>query len=422
MDLKNSFVIILLCGWLLKFVLDQILEYVDYRFRSKNGKLVPEELKGFINEEDLSKTVEYENFNYKFYLISKPLIICFELALLFAGFYPFLYEKLILVFKSDFLILFFFMILTSLADGIFSLPFEIYDEFKIEKKFGFSTTTKKTFAADKIKEFFVNLIILVPLLFAAIFILDKCSSFWWILLGLIYVGFSLLLSVIYPMFIAPVFNKFTPLPEGELKTRLENLLKECDFKSSGLFIMDASKRSNHSNAYFTGFGKSKRVVLYDTLVNQLTPEEIEAVLAHELGHYKYHHITKKLLTVIPLVFVFLFVISKFILNENFYAGFNFPVPQEIPPSLKIIGIMLLTMVFKGFGILISPVSNFFSRKDEFQADAFSKKLCKTEKPLVQALIKLNKENLSEVQVPKIYSIFNYNHPPLLERIRNLSKN
>ena len=185
--------------------------------------------------------------------------------------------------------------------------------------------------------------------------------------------------------------------------------------------MDASRRSGHSNAYFTGFGKAKRVVLYDTLIEQLTPEEIEAVLGHELGHYKHHHILKKMLFMIPAVFVTLFVISLLIKLPFLYEGFGFVVPQEIPYQLMFIGTFLIALTFGNWSTLLTPIANFFSRHDEFQADAFAKQICGNGEALCTALIKLNKENLSEIQVPKIYSIFYYNHPPLLERIAALRK-
>jgi len=263
-------------------------------------------------------------------------------------------------------------------------------------------------------------VIMAPLLLVMIGLFKYASDWWWILLGCVYFVFSLAISVIYPIFIAPIFNKFTPLEDGELKTRLEELLKKCGFKASGLFVMDASRRSGHSNAYFTGFGKSKRVVLYDTLIDQLTTDEIEAVLGHELGHYKHHHILKKLILMIPAVFAVLFAVSFLVKLPLLYTGFGFNfIVENVPYQMMFIGIFLLSLVFGEWGRILSPIMNALSRHDEFQADAFAKKICGTGEHLCTALIKLNKENLSEIQVPKIYSVFNYNHPPLLERISAL---
>ena len=303
-----------------------------------------------------------------------------------------------------------FLILGGIPGALLSLPFALYSEFGIEKHFGFSNMTLGMW---------INMLIMIPLLLAMIGLFKYASDWWWILLGCIYFAFSIGISIIYPIFIAPIFNKFTPLEEGELKTRLEELLKKCGFKASGLFVMDASRRSGHSNAYFTGFGKSKRVVLYDTLIEQLSVDEIEAVLGHELGHYKHHHILKKMILMIPAVFVVLFVISMLVKLPSLYSGFGFVDVEVVPYQMMFIGIFLMSLVFGEWGILLNPIMNFMSRRDEFQADAFAKKICGTGEPLCTALIKLNKENLSEIQVPKIYSVFNYNHPPLLERIAAL---
>ena len=180
--------------------------------------------------------------------------------------------------------------------------------------------------------------------------------------------------------------------------------------------MDAQKRSNHSNAYFTGLGKNKRIVLYDTLVNQLTTEEVVAVLAHELGHCKHHHITKRMVITVPLIFAALFAVGVLIKNDSLYAGFGFD-PEKGFAALKFVGMFLLGLSFGGFDTIASLISNASSRRDEFQADRYSRDMCGSGTPLSTALIKLNKENLSEIVPPKIYSVFNYSHPPLLERIR-----
>ena len=195
-------------------------------------------------------------------------------------------------------------------------------------------------------------------------------------------------------------------------------MERTGFKSSGVFIMDASKRSKHSNAYFTGFGKTKRVVLYDTLVEQLSVDEVGAVLAHELGHYKKHHIVKRFAVTIPLVYIVLFAAARLTSCEALYSGFGFSYDVALP-YMKFIALFLLSEVFGGYGIFVRLVSNFFSRKDEYEADAYAKKLCGSGKPLSSALIALNRENKGEVRTAKIYSAFTYSHPTLLERLRAL---
>ena len=419
MDARNIFVLIFLAGTFFSLILEMILELTDFSFRKKHGRQIPEILKDHLDSETLNKTCLYEDAKFKLWIPSILLEVLLSLYLVFSGFYPVLFERIWLWTSNSFFAAFIFLILAGIPGAILSLPFALYSEFGIEKQFGFSNMTFGMWLGDEIKGFIINLVVLAPLLLAMTGLFKYASDWWWILLGCIYLLFSLAISIIYPLFIAPIFNKFTPLEDGELKTRLEELLKKCGFKASGLFVMDASRRSGHSNAYFTGFGKSKRVVLYDTLIEQLTPSEIEAVLGHELGHYKHHHILKKMIFMIPLVFISLFLASCLIKLPLLYSGFGFPNVEVVPYQMMFAGVFLLSIVFSEWSCIFAPIMNFFSRKDEFQADAFSKKICGTGESLCTALIKLNKENLSEIQVPKIYSLFNYNHPPLLERIEAL---
>ncbi|MBQ5570267.1 MAG: M48 family metallopeptidase, partial [Treponema sp.] len=296
---------------------------------------------------------------------------------------------------------------------------------------------------DQLKSLVIGLVLGVPLILVAVALMNHIEH-WWFFLGSVYIAFSLAVSYIYPVLIAPVFNKFTPLEDGELRERLFALLEKCGFKASGIFVMDASRRSSHSNAYFTGFGKNKRIVLYDTLLKQLTTDEIEAVLGHELGHFKKHHIIKRMCVMFPLIFAFLFAAWLLIKIPSLYSGFGFTgntgsttlsanntgitlatgstatifeEGKSIPATLQYVGIYLLSLIFGGFGPIFSLISNTFSRRDEFEADKFAVTTCAEREALVSALIKLNKENLSQIQVPTIYSIFNYSHPPLLERIK-----
>lgn len=419
MVLSNIFVIIFLAGALLQFALNQFLEYVDYKHRAKHGREIPEELTGHIDAETLEKTCRYEDAKYFFWIPKNITSLIVSLVLLFSGFYPFVFEGLWNWCGRPFVSVFLFLIITSIPSEVIDIPFALYKEFKLEKKFGFSTMTLKLWLLDELKGIIVNLIIMVPLIYIMVALFEHCQNWWWLLLGTVYVVFSLGISIIYPLFIAPLFNKFEPLEQGELRSKLEVLLEKCGFKAEGLFVMDASKRSRHSNAYFTGFGKSKRVVLYDTLIAQLTPEEIESVLGHELGHYKHHHIVKRLAVMIPLIFAVLFAINLMINNAALYEGFGFNVSNGVLPHMHSIGLFFLMIVFGGYGDLLGPVTNYFSRRDEFQADAFAKKVCGTGEHIITGLVKLNKENLSEITPPAIYSIFNYSHPPLLERIRAL---
>lgn len=437
MQFTNIFVILFLAGTGFNFVVNELLEYIDYRHRVKEGCKVPKELFGYMDSKLLKKTCEYENEKYFLFIPRHVAGFILTLVLVLSGFYVMLFNRLFYSFGSIYITALLFFFLATLPSSILSVPFDLYGEFCIEKKYGFSNMTLKMWLIDQVKSLIISLIIGIPLLMVAVFLLLYASSFWWILLGAVYVSFSLVLSFVYPIWIAPLFNKFTPIEDSLLKARLEELLKKTGFESKGIFMMDASKRSRHSNAYFTGFGKNKRVVLYDTLVQQLSVDEIEAVLAHELGHCMHHHIIKRMCFMIPFIFIILFVTSCLVKIPALYTGFGFApetaitvldggtTVEHVLPYIQFIGIFLLSLVFEGFSILFSFFTNLFSRRDEFQADRYSAEVCSPSevntRPLVTALIKLNKENLSEVTPPKIYSMIYYSHPPLLERVRALQK-
>lgn len=419
MNFSNIFVLLFLGGVFFGFILDMVLERVDFSFRKKHGREIPESIKDYVDSATLEKICLYEDSKYRLWVPSSIFETLLVLYLVFCGFYPALLNKIWFWTDNSFFAILLFVVLGGIPGILLSVPFALYSEFGIEKRFGFSNMTFGMWLGDTVKGFLVNMVIMSPLFLVMTALFKYAAGWWWILLGCVYFVFSMAVSLIYPILIAPIFNKFTPLEDGELKSRLEELLRKRGFKAGGLFVMDASRRSGHSNAYFTGFGKSKRVVLYDTLIRQLDSEEIEAVLGHELGHYKHHHILKKMLFLVPMVFVFLFAVSFLVRLPYFYEGFGFIVGEEVSYKMMPVGMFLLLLVFGSWGNIFKPVLNFISRHDEFQADAFAKKICGTGEHLCSALIKLNKENLSEIQVPRIYSVFNYSHPPLLERIEAL---
>lgn len=436
-NFTNIFVMIFVFGTIFSYLINQALNLLNYISRRKNGSILPEELKkipasSVFDEEKLKKISNYENMNY-FASIPEALIDVFlTLSLALSGFYPWLLNRCLSIvcsgsipqnFLQTFCSAFLFFFLASIPSMIISIPFEIFDEFYIEKKFGFSKMTAKLWILDQIKSFVVSMILIAVLLLAMIFVMQVFPKSWWIFLLIVILAFSLLMQVLYPLVIAPLFNKFSPLEEGELKNRLENLLVKTGFKLNGVFIVDASKRSGHSNAYFGGFGKSKRIVLYDTLVEQLTPEEIEAVLGHELGHYKLKHIIKRFITLIPVMALMMYLLFYCATHLSIYIGFGFSFYEGaiLPESLQFVGLFLSSMVWSSLSTIISPISNYFSRKDEFQADNFSKEITKNPDALISGLIKLNSENLSELLPSKIYAAWNYSHPTLLERIKKLSE-
>lgn len=419
MQFSNIFVIIYCTGIVVSFLLKQWLAYSDFLFRRKHGRDIPGEFTPYVTREDLDASCAYHDAKYKASVPEACVLTAFDVFLMFSGFYPAVFTWLWSQSGNVYITTLLFALAASLPGAIVSLPFELYDEFVLEKRFGFSVMTVRLWIQDQIKSVIISGIVGIFLLSAMTLLFEHVTGWWW-MLGTVYVVFSLLVSFVYPRFIAPLFNKFTPLEDGVLKDRVTGYLERSGFKSSGVFIMDASKRSSHSNAYFTGFGKTKRVVLYDTLVKQLTVDELGAVLGHELGHYRKHHIIKRLCVMIPLVYIVLFAVSRFIDVRQLYAGFGFAPDQPAFPHMKFIGLFLLGETFGNYGIFAEFIGNVFSRRDEYQADAYAAGLCGSGKPLITALIKLNKENKSELQPSKAYSMFMYSHPTLPERVHALS--
>ena len=423
-DFSNVFVIIFLVGSTVSFIVNQVLEAIDYRHRTKNGGVVPEVLRKYpesevFDKEKLKRITEYENAKYFSWIPYSILTFALKILLVIFGFYVFLYNLLVSWFGEPttvgrmFLCFFVFSFLSGIPDSIIDIPYSLYKEFKLEKRFGFSNMTFKLWLMDGIKNLILSGLLAVMLTGIASLLFISCETYWWAVIAGIMMVFIFVMNIIYPKFIAPIFNKFQPLEEGELRTRLETMLGKAGFSSDGLFVMDASKRSGHSNAYFTGFGKAKRIVLYDTLIKSLTVDEIESVMAHEVGHYKLKHIMRRMISRFPLILVGSYVLFVFAHMESLYTGFGFRAASLT--ALQFIGIELVLKVFSSMTLLVKPITSILSRKDEYAADRYSAKLCKTGKPLVTALIKLNSENLNELVPPKIYSFFHYSHPTLVER-------
>lgn len=430
--ISNPFVVIFAAGTLLSFLINHFLEFIDWRARVKNGGKIPDELKEFpessvFDTKKLASINAYENAKYFFWVPRSLCTVFLTLILVFSGFYPWLFNVVCRFtgfpdgYWSTYFCAFCFLILAGIPEGIMDIPFDLIQEFKIEKSFGFSNMTFRLWLTDQIKGIAMSLVLSAVLLAAMIGILVLFPHGWWIFLTAVLFAFTFVMQILYPLVIAPVFNKFVPLEDGELKTRITELMQNLGFKSIGIFVMDASKRSGHSNAYFGGIGKSKRIVLYDTLIKQLTTDELVAVLGHELGHYKLHHIVRRFCVLIPVELVLMFILYKIAQSTLIYTGFGFALAGIKVESVQFIGLFLANLVAGSLSEIFSPLINFSSRKDEFAADRFSAELTKHPEHLVSALIKLNSENLSELFPPKLYVAWNYNHPTLVERAEALKK-
>jgi STE24 endopeptidase len=305
-----------------------------------------------------------------------------------------------------------------IISSILEAPFELYSTFVIEARFGFNKMTLGTYLLDALKGLLLGAILGLPLLLGVLWLMEKMGTLWWIYVWLVWVCFSLLLLFIYPNFIAPLFNKFQPLQDETLKQRIDALMKRCGFTSSGLFVMDGSKRSTHGNAYFTGFGKTKRIVFFDTLLQRLTPSEIDAVLAHELGHFKRHHVMKRIAITFILSLVFLWLLAQLMQSAWFYEGLGVHLQTADSGQSTALALLLFFMVLPIFSFLIQPLSSFYSRKHEFEADSYAATQTSAN-DLSTALVKLYQDNAKTLTPDPLYATFYESHPPALERIAHL---
>ena len=293
-----------------------------------------------------------------------------------------------------------------------SLPLAYYRTFVLEQRFGFNRMTLGLFLADLAKQTALALALGVPLILAVLWLMERMGQLWWLYVWLVLTAFTLLFQLIFAPVILPLFNKLTPITEGELATRVARLLERCGFKPSGLYLMDGSKRSSHGNAFFAGFGAGKRIVLFDTLVNRLEPAEVEAVLAHELGHYKLHHIVKLLVMSAALSLAGLFVLGQLIGEPWFYAGLGVSTPGTAA------ALALFMLVLPEFTFFLHPLTSLYSRRREFEADAYAR-LHADAGDLVHALVKLYKDNAATLTPDPLHSAFYDSHPPAALRIARL---
>ena len=297
--------------------------------------------------------------------------------------------------------------------ALLELPFSVYHTFVIEERFGFNKTTPATFIGDMAKQTLLMLILGVPLAWAALWLMQESGSLWWLYLWLLWAGFSLLMLWAYPALIAPLFNKFTLLDDENLQQRIQSLLDRCGFKSQGIYVMDGSRRSGHGNAYFTGMGQNKRIVFFDTLLKTLEADEIEAVLAHELGHFKRKHVQKRIISMMLMSLAGLALLGWLIEQSWFYQGLGVQQPSNH------LALLLFLMVSPVFTIFLQPLFSWFSRRHEFEADDYAATQASAAY-LIRALVKMYKENASTLTPDPLYSAFYDSHPPAPVRVAHLS--
>ncbi|MDA8258150.1 MAG: M48 family metallopeptidase [Betaproteobacteria bacterium] len=298
------------------------------------------------------------------------------------------------------------------------LPASLYRTFRIEARFGFNKLTWPLWCADLAKGAALTVLIGGPLLLAVLWLMDVMGKYWWFYVWLVWLATNLLILLLYPTVIAPLFNKFTPLEDAALKQRIEALLARCGFAASGLFVMDGSKRSAHGNAYFTGFGAARRIVFFDTLLEKLAPEEIEAVLAHELGHFKHRHVIKRIALSAVLSLAFLWLLGQLMDQAWFFAGLGVGADGTESTTRTAMALLLFSMVLPVFLFPLAPLTSALSRRHEYEADAYAAQ--QTAAPdLIAALVKLYRDNAATLTPDPLHSLFHDSHPPASQRIARL---
>jgi STE24 endopeptidase len=386
------------------------------RAEVRRHRVAPPAVAAVMDPETYAKSVAYTLAKSRFGMITEIFDTLVLALVIFGGVLPMLFVRVALwgapgAVWDDALFILLAMILLSIP----SLPFEWWSQFRLEARFGFNKSTPALWLTDKLKGLLLMLAIGFPLLWLLLSLVRWAGEAWWIWGFATLFGFQLLMLVLYPKLILPLFNKLTPLPDGELRSRLMALGDRTGFRASAIEVIDGSKRSGHSNAYFTGFGRFRRIVLFDTLIAQLTPEELEAVLAHEIGHYRRGHIPKMMIMSAVTLFAGFAVVAWLARSPWFNLAFGFP-PGELAPAFLLFGLLSGLVVF-----WFSPVMNLLSRKHEYEADAFARDAVHGPVSMIGALRKLAQKNLSNLTPHPWFSAFFYSHPTLVEREAALQK-
>ena len=391
------------------FILERYLEYLNAGMWSDN---LPEKLKGICDEEEYRKTQLYQKDNKKLSFVSSSFNLAIILIMIIAGGFAFVDGLAGSVSSNAVVISLIFFGIIGLASDLINIPFNLYDTFVVEKKYGFNKMSVTTFITDHIKSWFIALLVGIPVLGLITWFYYKTGQFFWLYAWGLITAFSVFMNLFYSELIVPLFNKQTPLEEGGLREKIEGFASKTGFKLRNIFVIDGSKRSTKANAYFSGFGPKKRIVLYDTLLNEMSEDEIVAVLAHEIGHYKKKHVLMTLLFSFLLTGVMLFLFSLVVNNPSLSRALG-----AESPSFHL-GLIVFGILYSPLSLLIGLGSNYISRNNEFAADRFVKQHFKPEF-LVQALKKLSVKNLSNMMPHPAYVFFHYSHPPLLSRLEKL---
>ena len=384
------------------------IAYVD-----KNKTKVPTVFSKTISISDHRKAADYTISKSKIGIIDLFIQAIFLYLLTLGGGINILTNTFASLINNELVIGTIVIISVIFISSLIDLPLSIYKTFNIDERFGFNRMTAQIFITDLIKQSFLSLAIGVPIVLISLWIISNLGSLWWLWLWAFISIFNFLMLTLYPTYIAPFFNKFLPLKDAKLKVKIEKLLLKCGFKSGGLFVMNGSLRSNHGNAYFTGFGNSKRIVFFDTLLEKLSHKEIEAVLAHELGHFHHNHVKKRIILMFAVSFIGLYILGFLKDSSWFYESLG-----VIQSDAN--GLLIFLLISPLFIFFMRPLMAYYSRKNEFEADKYACKYSDS-KDLKLSLIKLYRDNASTLTPDPLHSNFYDSHPPALERINTIDK-
>ena len=408
----NTFTIIFLIAVVISYSIQYWLSMRQQSHVATHREAVPEAFKESITLEAHQKAADYTIENGRLGTIDSIIGVIFLLILTLGGGISFIFDAWTSFDLSPMLRDLCAVASIILIMTVFEIPSSYYQTFVIEEKFGFNKSSITQFFKDQAISLSLVIAIGMPILALILWVMNSIGDLWWLYAWAILMSISLLMSWLFPTVIAPLFNKFTPMEEGTLKDRIQGLLERCGFNSNGIFIMDGSKRSGHGNAYFTGMGNNKRIVFFDTLVESLDDEELEAVLAHELGHFKCKHVIKMLIASSFMTLISFAVLGWLITQDWFFSGLG------VDTHSNAAALLLFTLVSPVFTIFMQPISAYFQRKFEFEADDFASNNAKASK-MISGLVKLYEENASTLTPDPLYSAFHYSHPPAAIRIAHL---
>ncbi len=396
----------------IKFLLETYLKIRNLKSIDNNKESVPARFKDVVTVEEYKKSIFYNTDRIKFQIFTSLFGSVVLIVFTIGGLLNYLTQVVMDITPSNVLGAVLLGLLLIIVEEIISIPISIYSTFVIEERHGFNKTTKKTFVTDIFKGLLISGAISSILYATVIFIIISAGDLWWIYAFAAVFTLQAIIFFLYPVLIMPLFNKFEPLDDEEFKKPIEKLLEKVDFKSKGLFVMNASLRSTHGNAFFTGIGKNKRIVFFDTLLKTINPDEMEAILGHELGHYKLGHIRKTLIS--SLVFGFL---GFYILNEIFKSD-NFFISHGLENLTVYSKFLMFYLVIGSYTFFTKPITSALSRKREFEADDFSFQFTDGEH-MISGLLKLTKDNASNLTPDPLYSSYYYSHPPIAERVASI---